>query len=325
MLNRDAHIRTLPWNSGWVVDCDSWAPRLSCPEKSSLIWGLNYSYFPDTELLPRFQSGSSHSPHFIMKFERVLTSWCWQKHGFKITVWLETRWLWTLVTRLETFIWRSDPAVVLVTKSWTSDWWFGAYVWKRVWSPTPGLGIGYSERPSARHLKSLCLGSLCEKAPKVYLHQHAPHPQTHTWLWTPEQLWMQNREIGGMSWLCPAHIRQVPGSQLRVLAVAGVPFGSSKGEDMMFSGDSTALPSLGEAVPRAGSSVLREKLVQPPLSSGYWRTQFLCLAAGTNHQQITSWEISFPKTLQTTSELLLSFQDTHGQPLLASLCYCSLE
>lgn len=142
MLNRAANVRTLPGNSGWVVGCDSWAPCLSCPEKSLLVWGLNYSYFPDTELLPRFQSGSRHSPHFIMKFERALTSWCWQKHGFKITVWLETSWLWTLVTGLETFISRSNPTVVLVTKSWTPDWWFGAYVWKDVSSPTPGLRVG---------------------------------------------------------------------------------------------------------------------------------------------------------------------------------------
>lgn len=171
MLNGAANIRTLPGNSGWVVGCDSWAPRLSCPEKSLLVWGLNSSYFPDTELLPRFQSGSSHSPHFIMKFERALTSWCWQKHGFKITVWLETSWLRTLVTGLETFISRSNPAVVLVTKSWTSDWWFRAYVWKDVSSPTPEVGVrrlGFSswtlpelsERPSARNLKSSCLRSL---------------------------------------------------------------------------------------------------------------------------------------------------------------------
>lgn len=91
-----------------------------------------------------------------------------------------------------------------------------------------------------------------------------------------------------MSWLCPACIRQVPGTQLWVLAVTGVLFGSSKGEDIMFSGGSAALLSLGEAVPRAGSPVLRRKLVQPPLSSSYRRTQFLCLAAGTNHQQTAS-------------------------------------
>lgn len=98
-----------------------------------------------------------------------------------------------------------------------------------------------------------------------------------------------------MSWLCPACIRQVPGTELWVLAVTGVLFGSSKGEDIMFSGGSAALLSLGEAVPRAGeavpragSPVLRRKLVQPPLSSSYRRTQFLCLAAGTNHQQTAS-------------------------------------
>ena len=183
MLNRAANIRTLPGNSGWVAGCDSWAPRLSCPEKSLFIWGLNYSYFPDTELLPRFQSDSSHSPHFIMKFERALTSWCWQKHGFKITVWLETSWLRTLVTGLETFISRSNPAVVLVTKSWTSDWWFGAYVWKDVSSPMLGLGVGrlgFSSWTSpeqfqeilSKTLKSLhALGLSVKKHKKVYLHQ----------------------------------------------------------------------------------------------------------------------------------------------------------
>lgn len=67
-----------------------------------------------------------------------------------------------------------------------------------------------------------------------------------------------------MSWLCPACIRQVPGTQLWILAVTGVLFGSSKGEDIVFSGGSAALLSLGEAVPRAGSPVLRKKLVQPP-------------------------------------------------------------
>lgn len=91
-----------------------------------------------------------------------------------------------------------------------------------------------------------------------------------------------------MSWLCPARIRQVPGTELWVLAVTGVLFGSSKGEDIVFSGGSAALLSLGEAVPRAGNPVLRRKLVQPPLSSSYRRTQFLCLAAGTNHQQTAS-------------------------------------
>lgn len=82
---------------------------------------------------------------------------------------------------------------------------------------------------------------------------------------------MQKRkELGGTSWLCPACIRQVPGSQLSVLAVTGVLFGNLEGEDVMFSGDSIALPLLGNAVPSAGSPVLRRKLVWPfsPVAAG---------------------------------------------------------
>lgn len=82
----------------------------------------------------------------------------------------------------------------------------------------------------------------------------------------------KSKEIGGMSWLYPAHSRTEPGSQLWALAMTGVLFGSSKGEDIMFSGDRAALLSLGEAIPRAGSPVLRRKLVQPPQSSGYRRS-----------------------------------------------------
>lgn len=75
---------------------------------------------------------------------------------------------------------------------------------------------------------------------------------------------MQKRkELGGMSWLCPAFIRQVPGAQLSALAVTGVLFGNSEGEDVMFSGGSVALPLLGDAVRSAGSHVLRRKLVRP--------------------------------------------------------------
>lgn len=87
--------------------------------------------------------------------------------------------------------------------------------------------------------------------------------------------------LGGMSWLCPALIRQVPGSQLLELAVTGVLFGNSEGEDITLS---IALPSLGNAVPSAGSCVLRKKLVQILLPSGYGRSWFLCLAAGINNK-----------------------------------------
>lgn len=87
-----------------------------------------------------------------------------------------------------------------------------------------------------------------------------------------------------MSWLCPALIRQVPGSQLLELAVTGVLLGNLEGGDITFKGDSIALPSLGNAVPGAGGCVLRKKLVQILLSSGYGRSWFLCLAAGINNQ-----------------------------------------
>lgn len=40
-------------------------------------------------------------------------------------------------------------------------------------------------------------------------------------------------------------------------------FGNSEGEDVMFSGDSVALPLLGDTIPSAGSPVLRRKLVRP--------------------------------------------------------------
>lgn len=72
----------------------------------------------------------------------------------------------------------------------------------------------------------------------------------------------KHKELGGTSWLCPARVSQVPGSQLSVLAVTGVLLGSGEGEDVMFSGDSVALPLLGDAVPGAGSPVLRRKLEQ---------------------------------------------------------------
>lgn len=55
--------------------------------------------------------------------------------------------------------------------------------------------------------------------------------------------------LGGRSWLCPALIRQVPGSQLLELAVTGVLLGNLEGEDITSKGDSIALPSLGNAVP----------------------------------------------------------------------------
>jgi len=48
-------------------------------------------------------------------------------------------------------------------------------------------------------------------------------------------------KLGGMNWLCPAHVRQMLGSQLLALALTGVLFGSSEGEDIMFLG--TALLS----------------------------------------------------------------------------------
>lgn len=132
----------------------------------------------------------------------------------------------------------------------------------------PGLCQSYSERPSARNLHSLCLWSLCEKALRsTYISVLQVLKLTH--LWTPEHHWMQkSKEIGGMSWLCAAHTSQVPGSLLWVLAGAGGLFGSSKGEDILFSGDCAAFLSLGEAVPRAGSPMLRRKPVQPTLSSG---------------------------------------------------------
>jgi len=85
-----------------------------------------------------------------------------------------------------------------------------------------------------------------------------------------------------MSWLCPACIRQVSGSQLSVLAVTGVLSGSSEVEEVIFSGDNVALPSLGDAVPSAGIHGLRRKLVRALLSSGC-RSWFLCLAAGVNN------------------------------------------
>lgn len=93
------------------------------------------------------------------------------------------------------------------------------------------------------------------------------------------------KELGGTSWLCPARIRQVPGSQLSVLAVTGVLFGNSEGENVMFSGDRVALPSLGDAVPSAGSPMLRRKLVQPSSLVTIGECWFLCLAAGINNQQ----------------------------------------
>lgn len=110
---------------------------------------------------------------------------------------------------------------------------------------------------------------------------------------------------------------------LWALAVAAVLFGSSKGEDITFSGDRAALLSLGEALPRAGSPCSGGSLWSPPSPVAIGELSFCVWQLS----QIISKQLPgklASQRLLTTTELLPSFQDTPGQPLLASLCYCSL-
>lgn len=75
-------------------------------------------------------------------------------------------------------------------------------------------------------------------------------------------------------------MREVPGSQLSVLALTGMLFGNLEGEDIMFLRDSTALLSLGDpfqvqAAPCSGGS-LRSPLL--------WWLQKLVSVFGSLHK-----------------------------------------
>lgn len=123
---------------------------------------------------------------------------------------------------------------------------------------------------SAGHLKSLCFRSLCAKALEAYLQQHGAKSSCSlvSVNWIPVDAEVQRTRWDELA--LSSCIRQVPGSQLLVLAVTGALFGNSEGEDVMFSGDNGAFPSLGNAVPSAGGHVLRRELVRPlpPMAIG---------------------------------------------------------
>lgn len=75
--------------------------------------------------------------------------------------------------------------------------------------------------------------------------------------------------LSGMSWLCPALIRQVPGSQLLELAVTGVLLGNLEGEDNV-QGRQHCSPIPGQCCSQRRQLRAQEEARADPLIQWLW-------------------------------------------------------